>query len=148
MEEGAKLEVKQYLRYKPKPICKVKVCEGSLTKGDYIPSLGFIDKVEDDGEEVECAEARDKPFVITTKVTNDRFKDIDPHIQFKMMLTAMEKLQVWLKAAHNKHGVKEDVEEDEHKEESPIEKFYREYGGGKKFKMTGAERPIPSGMLQ
>lgn len=50
-------------------------------------------KVEDDGEEIECAEARGKPCVVTTKVTDEMFKDMDPHIQFKMMLTAMERLK-------------------------------------------------------
>ncbi|KAJ3054903.1 hypothetical protein HK097_000420 [Rhizophlyctis rosea] len=80
MEKGAELDIKKYIRYKPNPIVKVVIRDGSITKGDYIPQLGSVKSVQDDGDEIEKAKARDKPYIITTRVTDEMFKEIDPHL--------------------------------------------------------------------
>lgn len=136
MQKGAELDITKYIRYEPNPIVKVVIRDGSITKGDYIPQLGSVESVQDDGDEIEKAEAREKPFIITTRVTDEMFKEIDPHLQFKILLGIMEKLMVKLKAAYNKHGINKELEgEDEDKEEDPLQRFYKEYGGGKMFNM-------------
>ncbi|KAJ3029274.1 hypothetical protein HDV00_009686 [Rhizophlyctis rosea] len=135
MEQGAQVEVKSYLRYDP-PICKVVIAEGSITKGDYIPEIGQVVGVEDDGDEIETAEAREKPYILTTRVSDGMFKDLSPHLQMKTLLQVSDQLSKLTKALYNRYGIDGDLEgneDDDHKDEDPLQRFYREYGGGKRF---------------
>ena len=137
MEVGAQVEVKGYIRYDP-VICKLLVTEGSIEKGDYIPQIGTIEKVEDEGFEVEKGSCRDQPYVVTTRISDEQFKDLDPHLQFKMMNLQMEKLQAMLRGAYNRHGINDDLENeqtDAHRDPTAWERFFLDYGFGKKFKI-------------
>lgn len=139
MEEGAKVDVKKFIRYEPVPICKVLIHEGSITRGDWIPEIGQVEKITDDeGCEIDRAEAReDHQYVITTKVTDENFKGLMPHLQWKLLLCMIDKIQRWSRSAYNKHGLGDDTletdENDPDKEEDIMERFYKEFGM-KKFK--------------
>ena len=136
MDIGAKIELKGFIRYDP-VICKLLVTEGCMKKGHYIPEIGTIEKVEDEGFEVEEGEKRDKPYVVTTRITNEQFKDLDPHLQFKLMNLQMEKLAKMLRGAYNKHGLNDDLDNeqtDDHRDPTPYERFVLDFGFGKKFK--------------
>ena len=138
MEQGAQIQIKQYLRYDP-PMVKANILEGTVTKGDYIPEIGSIQKITDDGTEIEEAEARDKPYILTTHVSDDMFKTLAPHLQFKILLQLTERLHRYTKSLYNRHGINEELEDakdDVDKDEDPLKRFYREYGlDGKTFNL-------------
>ena len=140
MEEGAQIKIKQYLRYEPQPITKVVIVEGSVTKGDYIPPLGQVEKVKDDGTETEEGEAREKPYILATRVTNENYADLSPHLQFKLLLQASDRVQKLTRALYNKHGIDDTLEDkkDDDRDDNPLQRFYKEYGMGKVFaKLNG-----------
>ena len=130
--------MKKCLQYDP-PIAKVVVSSGTITKGDYIPQIGQVIKISDDGEEVEEATEREKPYILTTQVSDDMFKELMPHLQFKILLTLGDRMHKLVQLAYNKHGLDGELceeGEDPHKEESVLERFMNDYmGGAKKLKM-------------
>ena len=136
MDIGGKNELKGFIRYDP-VICKLLVTEGCIEKGPYIPEIRTIEKVEDEGFEVEEGEKQEKPYVVTTRITDDQFKDLDPNLQFKLKNLQMEKLAKMLRGAYNKHGLNDDLDNeqtDNHRDPTAYERFVLDYGFGKKFK--------------
>ncbi|KAJ3052574.1 hypothetical protein HK097_006043 [Rhizophlyctis rosea] len=137
-EVGGEIEVKKFIQYDP-VIAKVIIKSGTVTKGDYIPQIGQVIKISDDGEEIEEAKEREKPWIITTHVSDDMFKELMPHLQFKILLTLGDRMHKLTQLAYNKHGLDNQLcegDEDPHKDESVLERFMNEYmGGAKKIKM-------------
>ncbi|KAJ3050888.1 hypothetical protein HK097_008120 [Rhizophlyctis rosea] len=138
-EVGAEIQVTKFLQYDP-PIAKVVITSGSITKRDYILQIGQVIKNSADGEEVEEASEREKPWIVTTHVSDDMFTELMVHLQFKILLTLGNRMHKLTQLAYNKHGIDghvcEEGDEDPHKEESVMERFMDEYmGGARKIKM-------------
>ncbi|KAJ3049065.1 hypothetical protein HK097_009901 [Rhizophlyctis rosea] len=76
-ESNASVIIVGYERYDPLMV-KVKVTEGTLERGDYIPEAGQIDDIYDGDEMITTAETRDEPYF---DLLNARHKKLQYMIQ-------------------------------------------------------------------
>lgn len=94
MEVGAKIEIISYQSYDPL-YARIKVNEGKVEKGDYLPDLGVVEqiwkKTNDGYDEINQAE-RDGDYVIRAKVTEQGYIRLKPALQFNILKQLTERL--------------------------------------------------------
>lgn len=83
MEVGAKVEIVSYENYEPL-IAKVKVTEGCVEVGHYLPELGVIEQIFSNSGDAQKAEA-DGTYVLRARVSEQGFIRLTPAIQFQII---------------------------------------------------------------
>lgn len=94
-----------WMNYDP-PVTRVTLEEGNLKKGHYIPELGIIEHVWEQGENdelkvIEEASPNKKAYIVQTRVTEDGFPLLPKDLQ-SGMISQMEKRLANLKEAFEK----------------------------------------------
>jgi hypothetical protein len=84
MEVGAKVEIIAYENYDPL-LVRVKVTEGFVQRGHYVPELGVVEQIFSGGGDVHEAEADGTIYVLRARVSDQGFIRLDPSIQFKIL---------------------------------------------------------------